>query len=97
GPTLPVDLAANAVSVVADVIRVRSIVQFCAAIARSRASDRTPAIHIETAPLAPAPDSDSWWDVPVAEVAQLDTTTAARKTYEAHKVDQRPLIGGNRQ
>jgi 3D-(3,5/4)-trihydroxycyclohexane-1,2-dione acylhydrolase (decyclizing) len=62
--------------------------------ARSRASDRTTAIHIETDPLAPAPDSENWWDVPVAEVAQLDSTTAARKTYEAHKSDQRPLIGG---
>ncbi|HLU58503.1 MAG TPA: 3D-(3,5/4)-trihydroxycyclohexane-1,2-dione acylhydrolase (decyclizing) [Pseudonocardia sp.] len=97
GPTLPVDLAANAESLGADVIRVRTIEEFREAIARSRASDRTTAIHIETDPLAPAPDSDSWWDVPVAEVAQLDTTTAARKTYEAHKVDQRPLIGGNRQ
>jgi len=95
GQTLPVDLAANAESLGADVIRVRTIEEFREAIARSRASDRTTAIHIETDPLAPAPDSENWWDVPVAEVAQLDTTTAARKTYEAHKADQRPLIGGN--
>ncbi|GAA5132542.1 3D-(3,5/4)-trihydroxycyclohexane-1,2-dione acylhydrolase (decyclizing) [Pseudonocardia adelaidensis] len=95
GQPLPVDLAANAESLGADVIRVRTIEEFRAAIARSRASDRTTAIHIETDPLAPAPDSENWWDVPVAEVAQLDTTTAARKTYEAHKADQRPLIGGN--
>jgi 3D-(3,5/4)-trihydroxycyclohexane-1,2-dione acylhydrolase (decyclizing) len=95
GQTLPVDLAANAESLGAEVIRVRTIEEFRAAIARSRASDRTTAIHIETDPLAPAPDSENWWDVPVAEVAQLDSTTAARKTYEAHKSDQRPLIGGN--
>jgi 3D-(3,5/4)-trihydroxycyclohexane-1,2-dione acylhydrolase (decyclizing) len=95
GQTLPVDLAANAESLGADVIRVRTIEEFREAIARSRASDRTTAIHIETDPLAPVPDSENWWDVPVAEVSQLDTTTAARKTYEAHKGDQRPLIGGN--
>jgi 3D-(3,5/4)-trihydroxycyclohexane-1,2-dione acylhydrolase (decyclizing) len=94
GATLPVDLAANAASLGADVIRVRTIEEFRAAIARSRASERTTAIHVEVDPLAPAPDSENWWDVPVAEVAQLDTTTAARKTYEAHKADQRPLIGG---
>jgi 3D-(3,5/4)-trihydroxycyclohexane-1,2-dione acylhydrolase (decyclizing) len=94
GPPLPVDLAANAESLGADVIRVRTIEEFREAIARSRASDRTTAIHIETDPLAPAPDSENWWDVPVAEVAQLDSTTAARKTYEAHKSDQRPLMGG---
>ncbi|OZM84143.1 3D-(3,5/4)-trihydroxycyclohexane-1,2-dione acylhydrolase (decyclizing) [Pseudonocardia sp. MH-G8] len=95
GATLPVDLAANAASLGADVIRVRTIEEFRAAIARSRASERTTAIHVEVDPLAPAPDSENWWDVPVAEVAQLDSTTAARKTYEAHKADQRPLIGGN--
>jgi 3D-(3,5/4)-trihydroxycyclohexane-1,2-dione acylhydrolase (decyclizing) len=95
GSTLPVDLAANAASLGADVIRVRTIEEFRGAIARSRASERTTAIHIETDPLAPAPDSENWWDVPVAEVAQLDTTTEARKTYETHKSDQRPLIGGN--
>jgi 3D-(3,5/4)-trihydroxycyclohexane-1,2-dione acylhydrolase (decyclizing) len=93
GSTLPVDLAANAESLGADVIRVRTIEEFRAAIARSRASDRTTAIHIETDPLAPAPDSENWWDVPVAEVSQLDSTTAARKTYEAHKSEQRPLLG----
>jgi 3D-(3,5/4)-trihydroxycyclohexane-1,2-dione acylhydrolase (decyclizing) len=95
GSTLPIDLAANAESLGADVIRVRTIEEFREAIARSRASERTTAIHIETDPLAPVPDSENWWDVPVAEVAQLDTTTEARKAYEAHKADQRPLIGGN--
>jgi 3D-(3,5/4)-trihydroxycyclohexane-1,2-dione acylhydrolase (decyclizing) len=94
GQTLPVDLAANAESLGAQVIRVRTIEEFREAIARSRASDRTTAIHIETDPLAPVPDSENWWDVPVAEVSQLDSTTAARKTYETHKADQRPLIGG---
>jgi 3D-(3,5/4)-trihydroxycyclohexane-1,2-dione acylhydrolase (decyclizing) len=93
GQTLPIDLAANAESLGADVIRVRTIEEFREAIARSRGSDRTTAIHIETDPLAPVPDSENWWDVPVAEVSQLDTTTAARKTYEAHKGDQKPLLG----
>jgi 3D-(3,5/4)-trihydroxycyclohexane-1,2-dione acylhydrolase (decyclizing) len=50
-------------------------------------------VHIETDPLAPAPDSESWWDVPVAEVSRLDTTRAARASYEQHKATQRPLIG----
>jgi Acetolactate synthase len=93
GGKLPVDLAANAESLGADVIRVTTIEEFRAAIARSRASDRTTAIHIETDPLAPVPSSESWWDVPVSEVAQLDSTQQARKTYEAHKATQRPFLG----
>ncbi|MDT7705759.1 MAG: hypothetical protein QOG20_1366 [Pseudonocardiales bacterium] len=95
GAKLPIDLAANAESLGAHVIRVGTIDEFRAAIAASRASDRTTAIHIETDPLAPVPSSESWWDVPVSEVAALDSTQQARKTYEAHKADQRPLIGRN--
>ncbi len=95
GDTLPVDLAANAASLGADVIRVRTIEEFRAAIHTSRASTRTTAIHVETDPLAPVPSSESWWDVPVSEVAQLDSTQQARTTYEAHKATQRPLIGRN--
>ena len=93
GDVLPVDLAANAASLGVDVIRVTTIAEFRDAIATCRAATRTTAIHIETDPLAPVPSPQSWWDVPVAEVSALDSTTAARKTYEAHKRDQKPLLG----
>jgi 3D-(3,5/4)-trihydroxycyclohexane-1,2-dione acylhydrolase (decyclizing) len=92
GDLLPVDLAANVASLGADVIRVRTIAEFRDAIKHCRASVRTTAIHVETDPLAPVPSSQSWWDVPVSEVAQLDSTRRARTTYEAHKREQRPLI-----
>lgn len=92
GERLPVDLAANAASLGADVIRVSTIAEFRAAIARCRAAERTTAIHIETDPLAPVPSSESWWDVPVAEVARLDSTNRARTSYEARKAEQRPLV-----
>jgi 3D-(3,5/4)-trihydroxycyclohexane-1,2-dione acylhydrolase (decyclizing) len=92
GAKLPVDIAANAESLGAEVIRVKTIDEFRDAIARARASERTTAIHIETDPLAPVPSSESWWDVPVSEVAQLESTQQARKTYEEHKAAQRPLL-----
>lgn len=92
GSTLPVDLAANVASLGAEVLRVRTIEEFRAAIGRARAATGTVAIHIETDPLAPVPSSESWWDVPVAEVARLDGTQQARKIYEAHKAQQRPLL-----
>jgi 3D-(3,5/4)-trihydroxycyclohexane-1,2-dione acylhydrolase (decyclizing) len=94
GEKLPVDLAANAESLGARVIRVKTIEEFRAAIATARAAEQTTAIHIETDPLAPVPSSESWWDVPVSEVAALDSTQQARKAYEVHKRDQKPLIGG---
>jgi 3D-(3,5/4)-trihydroxycyclohexane-1,2-dione acylhydrolase (decyclizing) len=92
GGKLPVDLAANAESLGAEVIRVRTIDELRQAIRRARAADRTTAIHVETDPLAPVPSSEDWWDVPVAEVARIDSTQQARKTYEAQKALQRPLI-----
>jgi 3D-(3,5/4)-trihydroxycyclohexane-1,2-dione acylhydrolase (decyclizing) len=38
------------------------------------------------------PSSESWWDVPVSQVAALDSTNQARKTYEAHKAEQQSLL-----
>src|SRR6185437_13893364 len=92
GDVLPVDLAANAASLGADVLRAATIAEFRAALERARAADRTTVIYIETDPLAPAPSSQSWWDVPVAEVSALDSTRKARAEYEAGKRDQRPYL-----
>ena len=49
-------------------------------------------IHVETDPLVPAPASDSWWDVAVAEVSDLDTAVEARKAYEVSKGLQRRYL-----
>jgi 3D-(3,5/4)-trihydroxycyclohexane-1,2-dione acylhydrolase (decyclizing) len=92
GDKLPVDLAANVESLGADVIRVKTIDEFREALDRARGSTRTTAVHIETDPLAPVPSSEGLWDVPVSEVAALESTQQARKTYEAHKAEQRPLL-----
>ncbi|GED89504.1 3D-(3,5/4)-trihydroxycyclohexane-1,2-dione acylhydrolase (decyclizing) [Streptomyces sp. 6-11-2] len=92
GDTLPVDLAANAASLGADVIRAQGLDGFREALATALAAERTTVVHVETDPLVPAPGSDAWWDVPVAEVSALPSTTAARAAYEEHKKAQRPLL-----
>ena len=92
GDRLPVDLAANAESLGADVIRVKSIDEFRDALDTARAASRTTAIHVETDMFAPVPSSESWWDVPVSEVAELESTQQARTTYEQHKSRQRPFL-----
>jgi 3D-(3,5/4)-trihydroxycyclohexane-1,2-dione acylhydrolase (decyclizing) len=92
GEKLPVDLAANAASLGADVIKVSTVDEFRGAIRQARASDRTTVVHIETDPLAPVPSSESWWDVPVSEVAALDSTNKARETYDAAKSHQRRYL-----
>jgi 3D-(3,5/4)-trihydroxycyclohexane-1,2-dione acylhydrolase (decyclizing) len=92
GDTLPVDLAANAASLGAAVIRCRGIDELPAALKQARDADTLTVVHIETDPLAPVPSSQSWWDVPVAEVSALDSTRAARAGYDAAKSAQRPYL-----
>jgi 3D-(3,5/4)-trihydroxycyclohexane-1,2-dione acylhydrolase (decyclizing) len=89
GDVLPVDLAANAASLGADVIRTRTVSELQAALAQSRASDRTTVTYIEADPLAPVPSSESWWDVPVSQTSALDSTQQARTAYETAKRDQK--------
>ena len=89
GDVLPVDLAANAASLGADVLRTATVREFAAALEQARASDRTTVVYIETDPLAPVPSSESWWDVPVSETSALESTQQARAAYQAAKRDQR--------
>jgi 3D-(3,5/4)-trihydroxycyclohexane-1,2-dione acylhydrolase (decyclizing) len=93
GAVLPVDLAANAESLGLRVLRTTNIEEFRAALQNAKRGKDPVMVYIETDPLAPAPDSESWWDVPVAEVSQLDSTRAARAIYEHNKAAQRLLIG----
>ncbi len=89
GDVLPIDLAANAASLGVVAMRVRTIGELMNALIAAR-SERGPVlVEIETDPLVPAPDSDSWWDVPVAEVSELEPTVRARTAYEEAKVHQR--------
>jgi 3D-(3,5/4)-trihydroxycyclohexane-1,2-dione acylhydrolase (decyclizing) len=92
GDPLPVDLAANAASLGADVLRATTIEELRAALEKARASSRTTVVHVETDPMVPAPDSGSWWDVPVAEVAELPSTRLAREGYLEAKRRQRPYL-----
>jgi 3D-(3,5/4)-trihydroxycyclohexane-1,2-dione acylhydrolase (decyclizing) len=95
GGTLPVDLAANARSLGAHVIEVHSRAELEAAIkdAKAAPADGGPVvIHVETDPLVHAPDSESWWDVPVSAVSDLDSTRSAYSEYTERKSTQRPLV-----
>jgi 3D-(3,5/4)-trihydroxycyclohexane-1,2-dione acylhydrolase (decyclizing) len=89
GDVLPVDLAANAASLGARVAAVTDLAGLEKAFAEAQSHDGTTVIQIETDPLASAPDSPAWWDVPVAEVATLESTRRARTSYQTNKTRQR--------
>ncbi|MEV4174850.1 3D-(3,5/4)-trihydroxycyclohexane-1,2-dione acylhydrolase (decyclizing) [Nonomuraea sp. NPDC049709] len=93
GGPLPVDLAANAASLGATVLRPESISDLRKALDAARSAAETTVIYVRTDPLADdAPSSEAWWDVPVAQVATTSATYAARETYEANKRSQRPSL-----
>jgi 3D-(3,5/4)-trihydroxycyclohexane-1,2-dione acylhydrolase (decyclizing) len=92
GERLPVDLAANAESLGVRVLRARTADEFASALREAKAATTSVVVHVETDPLVPAPDSRSWWDVPVAEVSHLESTQRARKTYDDAKSTQRRFL-----
>ena len=71
------------------VLSVSGVAELEKAFAEAQAADVTTVIHVETDPLVPAPASPAWWDVPVAEVASLESTRDARAAYENQKARQR--------
>ena len=92
GDPLPVDLAANAASLGAKVLKADTLDGFRDALAQALAASETTVVHVVTDPTAGAPSSGCWWDVPVAEVSAVETTARARAGYEAAKQAQRPLF-----
>ncbi|HEY3686185.1 MAG TPA: 3D-(3,5/4)-trihydroxycyclohexane-1,2-dione acylhydrolase (decyclizing) [Streptosporangiaceae bacterium] len=89
---LPVDLAANAASLGAHVIRTETVAGLREALKRARAATETTVVYIRTDPTVAAPDSAAWWDVPVAETSGLDETRAARTAYDQEKHRRRRYL-----
>jgi 3D-(3,5/4)-trihydroxycyclohexane-1,2-dione acylhydrolase (decyclizing) len=92
GDVLPVDLAANAESLGVRVMRAQTIEEFRNALRQAKGEQGPVLVQVETDPLVPAPGSESWWDVPVAEVSNLDSTRKARRSYEVNKARQRNFL-----
>ncbi|MEV5720370.1 3D-(3,5/4)-trihydroxycyclohexane-1,2-dione acylhydrolase (decyclizing) [Amycolatopsis mediterranei] len=92
GDVLPVDLAANAASLGATVLRVSTVDEFTDAIALAKANLTTTVVHVETDLHGPNPPGSAWWDVPVSEVSELESTRKAHETYAATKQAQRHYL-----
>jgi 3D-(3,5/4)-trihydroxycyclohexane-1,2-dione acylhydrolase (decyclizing) len=91
-PLLPVDLAANAESLGARVIRCATVEELRAGLDDAKRSESTVVLAIEVDRYEGVPSYESWWDVPVAEVSEVDSVRAARRAYEeARKRERTPL------
>ena len=92
GPYLPVDLAANAESLGAHVIRARGISGFRDALAAAKKVDRTVVIYVEVDRYVAVPSYESWWEVPVAGTSEEAGVRDARKSYDKAKQKQRRYL-----
>jgi len=91
-PRLPVDLAANAASLGAHVIRARTPGEVRAAVVEARGVEGPTVVYVEVDRYEGVPAYESWWDVPVAEVSDVPEAQAARAEYEQQKRAQRPPL-----
>ena len=89
GAHLPVDLAANAASLGACVVRAAGVAELEAALVEARRMDRTVVVHVEADREARVGSYETWWDVPVAEVSEDGAVRAARHDYEQRRQAER--------
>jgi 3D-(3,5/4)-trihydroxycyclohexane-1,2-dione acylhydrolase (decyclizing) len=80
--TLPVDLAANAKSLGAHVIQCQTYDDFLAALETAKGIEHTTVIYIQNDRYVGVPGYESWWDVAIAEVSEIDSVKKAREDYE---------------
>ena len=83
GGHVPTDLAANAESLGACVLRPEGKEGLLKALSEAKAMDRTTVIAVDVDREVRVPGYESWWDVPVAEVSTVQEVQAARTQYEA--------------
>lgn len=82
GNNVPTDLAANAESLGAIVLRPEGKEGLLKALDEAKTYDRTTVIAVEVDREVRVPGYESWWDVPIAEVSTVDEVQVARKDYE---------------
>ena len=82
---IPVDFAVNAASLGAYAVRAKTREEFAQALAEGRKQAKTSVVVVETAIDQRVPGYESWWDVPIAEVSEIESVRKARQNYEQER------------
>ncbi len=81
GDYLSLDFAENARGFGAIAYEAHTLDEFKKALEEARRTERTTVIVVHTDTAHGVPGYESWWDVPVAEVSQIEAVEQARKEY----------------
>ena len=92
GPAIQIDFAANAASLGARTVRVKTREELESALAEQRAQSTTSVIVIETDYSQRVPGYESWWDVPIAEVSESPSVRSAYEKYKEGKAKERYFL-----
>ena len=92
GANLPIDFAANARSLGAHVIHATDLPSLHAALADAKQQTATTVIVIETDREARVPGYETWWDVPLAQVSEIESVREAAREYEIAKQRERYFL-----
>lgn len=92
GDFLPVDLAKNAESLGALVIKATDRTSLEAALEQSKTNTKTTVIYIETSLYRTVKGYNAWWEVPIAEVSESSSVQKAFDTYKENKKQQRIFL-----
>jgi 3D-(3,5/4)-trihydroxycyclohexane-1,2-dione acylhydrolase (decyclizing) len=89
GAIVSVDFAANARSLGAHALKATTLAEFKNALQQAKTLDHTTVIVVETDPSAKVPGYESWWDVAVPEVSEMESVREARTRYEEARQRER--------
>jgi 3D-(3,5/4)-trihydroxycyclohexane-1,2-dione acylhydrolase (decyclizing) len=89
GRRLEVNFAANAESLGAHVICAVTREDLQGALAEARGEQHTTVIVVEVNKEVRVPGYESWWDVPVAEVSEIESVQRARESYDEARKRER--------
>ena len=89
GDRLDVDFVANARSLGAHTIKASTLAELKKGLEEAKTTDRTTVIVVETDTTQGVPGYESWWDVAVAEVSEMDSVRKARASYEEARKRER--------
>jgi len=89
GSFLSLDFAENARGYGAMTFEARNMNEFKLALEEAQTCDRTTVIVVHTNTAYSVPGYESWWDVAVAEVSQIDEVNKARQDYVTKRNKER--------
>ncbi len=83
GEKIPVDFVENAHSLGAHAVRAATRAELEDAVRAMRGHDRTSVVVVKVDRDQQIEGCESWWDVPIAEVSEVEAVRAARKDWES--------------